>query len=203
MSQMIESVESRILFIASAGVIEADFEALLAAGLTGKVELKASVAQANADTKAVKAAVAAAHPTSAQKATLGRLAKDAVSTIGKYKAKVSAAYSSGDHGGTALLSALEGLKAHPTSAAALAKVDADVAKLQALFSDTNITTLENAASSTVTTLDTDLNGVATAVPSASTATGTFETHLAADLTSLSTDLTGIQTALGNLATALS
>jgi hypothetical protein len=199
MSQFIESMESRTLFTASAGVILADLEAIKSAVVTAKADLKASLTQATADVKSLKAAVAAAKPTASQKATLTTLQADELKGAVKSKAQVTAILASGTHDGLHLLAVLESLRAHPTSTVIQAKVEVALAALQGAFSNTVVTTVEGDASTIVTTLNTDLNAVATAIPSTQSDVTTFEGHLATDLTTLSTQATAIQSAIAVLA----
>ncbi len=95
MSQIIESMESRILFTASVMVIKQDLSALASEGVAAKADLKAALTAATADTKTVKADVVAAHPTSAQRALLNAYTKDEKAAAAKYKVTVSGILASG------------------------------------------------------------------------------------------------------------
>lgn len=202
MSQMMETMESRTLFTASAGVILADLDAIKATGVAAKADLNAALNTAKADTKTLKAAVLATHPTAAEKAPFNKVLKDETIATVKFKAKITTILSAGTRSGDHLLAALKSLKAHPTSIVLKAKVQADLALLQGIFSSTVVSTVEANAAATVSNLDADLNAVATAAPSTQTDVNSFELHLAADQTTLSTQATAIQAAIAHLATDL-
>lgn len=202
MSQMMETIESRILFTASAGVILADVSAIEASGVAAKADLKAALSTAKADIKTLRAAVLATHPTTTEKAPFNTLLKDETVATVKTSAKVTSILAAGVHSGEHVLAALKSLKAHPTSVAIKAKVEADVAVLQGIFSNTVIANVEASASTFVTTLDTDLNAIATAIPSTQADVNAFESHLAADQTTLATQGPAIQAAIAQLATDL-
>lgn len=203
MLRMMEQLESRLLFIASSGVILADLEAVKAAGATASADLKVALSTAKADMATLRADVRAAHPTSTQEATFKTLQKDEASGATKYRLKVTNILAGGTRDGQSLLSALKRLEAKPTNVAIQGKVQASLAALQGAFSDTVLTNVETTASATVTQLDTDANALATAIPSTQTDVNTFESHLASDLGTISTQGMAIQAAIATLAGNLS
>jgi hypothetical protein len=202
MSRMMEQLESRVLFIATAGVILADLDAVKAQGVVAKSELKSALATATADMKALKATVKAASPTATQKADFTALVKDEAGIATKYKLRVTNILASGTRDGVHLFTVLESLRAHPNSVVIQAKVAASLAALQGVFSDTVLGNVETQAGASVTTLDTDANVLAGAVPSTQGNVNTFEMDLANDLTTLSTQGSAIQGAIATLAGAL-
>ncbi len=202
MSQMIESIESRLLLTAAPEVILADLGALKATVVASKADLKAALNTAKADVKALRTSVTAAHPTAAQRAPLNTLVKDETAAVVKYRARVTGLLNSGTREGLNLLAALKNLKAHPNSIVFKAKVTTDLALLQGLFSTTNVSNIESNATATVGILNTDLNAIATAIPATQSAVHTFNTDLDNDLTTLSTKATDIQTGIATLANDL-
>jgi hypothetical protein len=202
MSQMIESMESRLLLHASVSVITQDLGVLTADGAAAKADLIAALAVAKADVKTIKADVVAARPTKAQRAVLQTLQKDESAATAKYKKTISAILSAGTRDGAKLETALKSLLKHPSSLAVQTKVAVNLAALQSAFSSAVVTPVETDASNTVTAVDTDLDAVAAAVPSTTTDVGTTEGHFATDLITLSTEATAIQSGIATLAADL-
>ncbi len=203
MSRMMEQLESRVLFIASAGVVLADLDAVKAQGTLARSELKSAVATAVADLKGLKTTLAGSSPTSADKAAFATLVKDEAAGATKYKLRITNILNSGFHDGDHLFSVLEQLKAHLNSVAIQAKVQASFAALQGVFSNTVLSGVETQAAATVSGIDSDANTLATDVPTAQSGVTAFESHLASDLTTLSTQSTAIQSAIATLGVALS
>jgi len=110
MSQMIESMESRMLLTASVAVIRQDLFTLGAAAITAKAEVTADLATAKADVKMVKADVKAADPTKAQKAVLNTFVKDESKIVANFKTKNNKIISSGTSAGASLVSALKSFR---------------------------------------------------------------------------------------------
>jgi hypothetical protein len=202
MSLMIESMESRVLLSASAGVIEGDVLRGAGALLGAKATLKSVIADAALEIKAFKTDVKGVKLTPTQKSALATLEKDEASDASKTKSAIGKILAAGISKGTQLESALKALLAHPAKTANQVKVAADLAKLQAVFSATVISTVENTASADVTVLDTDLATVATAIPSTQATVNTTQADFATDVTTLSDYATTIENAISTLATDL-
>jgi len=200
MMRMMEQLESRVLFIASEGVILADLSAIEAQGVLAKSDLKSALATATADVKGIKTAVADASPTTADKQALVSLEKAVAAGETTYKLRVTNILNSGKNDGVTLLA---NLKAHPNSAVIQAKVQAAFNALQGVFSNTVLTNVETNAANTVNTIDTAANALVTAVPSTLSDVGVLEGNLAGDLTTLSTQGTAIQSAIAQLGIDLS
>jgi len=203
MMRMMEQLESRVLFIASEGVILADLSAIEAQGVLAKSDLKSALATATADVKGIKTAVADASPTTADKQALVSLEKAVAAGETTYKLRVTNILNSGKNDGVTLLAKLKNLKAHPNSAVIQAKVQAAFNALQGVFSNTVLTNVETNAANTVNTIDTAANALVTAVPSTLSDVGVLEGNLAGDLTTLSTQGTAIQSAIAQLGIDLS
>jgi hypothetical protein len=199
MSQMIESMESRILLSASVAVIKQDLKNLAAERSVAKADLTSALAQFKADVATVKADVIAVHPTSAQKAALTKLETAGTLQSSKYKLKITTILTHGSTAATNLATALTNLENHPTSSTILANAEKDLTALQNVFSTTAVTAVESSAATTVVTLDTDFTGVGAVVPTALSDVNTAEGHLQGDLTTLSTVASTIQTDIAKLA----
>jgi hypothetical protein len=202
MSLMIESFESRVLLTASTGVIEADLAAGGVALSTAKADLKAAVSAAALDVKGFKTDVKGLKLTSTQKSALTTLEKAEAKDAAKAAAGVSKAISTGTIRGLQLELALKSLAAHPTKTSLQLKVEAALVKLQDVFSTTVISNAEIDASADVSTLDTDLAAVGTAIPSTQITVSAMESQLTADETTLSTDATALVSAVTTLSTDL-
>jgi hypothetical protein len=202
MSQMIESMESRILFHASVAVIKQDLAILTAAGAAAKADLKAALAVATADVKTIKADFVATRPTSTQRKVLQTVQKDVQTASGKYRRTINAILGAGTRSGAHLESLLLNLKAHPTSLVIQTKVNLTLATLQGIFSSEVVTMVETSAGAAVASLDTDLDAVVATVPSTQTDVTTTESHFATDLLTLSNQATAIQSDIATLAADL-
>ena len=113
MSQLIESIESRILFTGSAFAIEHDLAVLKAEVTASNADLTAALKAATADVKTIKADVVAAKPTSAQKAAFSTFQKDELSDAAKYRQTIAKILTTGTRDGLHLQSVLISLKATP------------------------------------------------------------------------------------------
>jgi len=203
MSRMIESMESRVLLSASAGVIEGDLAAGSAALATAKADLKSAVKIAAADVKAFKTDVKGTKLTATQKSALSTLEKAEASDAAKLNSVIGQTLATGTVRGAQLEADLKSLSAHPTSAKIQAKVAAALSKLQGVFSTTVIATLENDTSTAISVVDTDLTAVGTAIPATAAAVATAESDLTNDLNTFSTDATSVENVITALTTDLS
>ena len=154
--------------------------------------MRAAAGIAGADVKAIKADVAAAHPTRAQKKALSVLETAEASAVKKYKAKIDTILAVGKADAVHLASLVVSFEAHPTRSSLAAKVSKGLTALENVFSSTVVTTVETDAGLAVDAVDADLNALASAVPTAGADVATAETHFASDLVTLSSDATAIQ-----------
>jgi hypothetical protein len=200
MSQMIETMESRLLFTASPATIKQDLLSLTAEGVAAKADLTAAVAQIKADQKTIKAVAVLAHLTKTTRPVLSTFQKDENAALTKYKNTISTILSTGKRDGSKLETALLTLEKHLNSATVQTRVSLDLTALQSVFSNQVVSTVESDASAAVTAVDTDLNAVATAIPSTSTDVGIAETNLAGELSLLSQQASTIQGEVATLAT---
>ncbi len=199
---MIESMESRVLLTASVGVIEGDLAEGTAALKGAKADLKAGLKEAALDIKGFKADVKGVKLTPTQKAALTTLEKAEAKDAGNVSALVSKILGNGVARGAQLESALKGLVAHPTKTSAQLKVAAALVKLEAVFSGTVISNAEALVGADVTSLDTDLAAVGTAIPSTSGTVSTTQIDLSDDESTLAADATSITNVITTLATDL-
>jgi len=203
MSLMIESMESRVLMTASGGAIESDLKAGALALKAAKSDLHAALAEAAVDVKGFKTDIKGLKLTATQKLALATLEKTEAIDAAKVTAGIGKTLASGIVRGLQLEADLKSLEAHPTKTAIQVKVAAALVKLEAVFSSTVISNAETEAATAVSTLDTELAAVGTAIPSTQTTVTTSESDLAGDLTTLSNDSTSISSALTALASDLS
>lgn len=204
MSQMIESMESRRLLSASVAVITGDLEALAADARAAKIELPAALATSKADLKALKVDVATAvkqltkTQKVADKKVLNTLVKAESKDLAKYKSKAAAIFSSVDRSGKTLVAELKSLVKHPGNKAIEKKIVASLGKLENAFSSPTVATLELLVSTAIGDIDTNLNALATAIPSTQADVTTAESHFATEQTELDTGLTTTATDITKL-----
>jgi len=202
MSLMIESMESRVMLTASAGVIVSDLASGAAALATAKANLKAAVKEAALDVKMLKADTKGVKLTATQKSALTTLSKAEAIDAAKVSSTITKTLASGKLRGAQLEAELKALKAHPTSIAIQAKVATALAKLQGVFSATVISNVQSQVSAAVITLDADLTSVATAIPSTQSTVSATQSDLANDQVAFSVDTAAIQNAITALAADL-
>ena len=203
MSSMIETMESRLLFSAAPSVIAADLVTAKTAAITAKTDLTAALSVITTEAKALKKDAASTHLDKLQKSLLNSLEKTVSGDETKYKKQISSILSTGLTDGARLEAQLSSLEKHPTSTKVQAKVSVALAKLEGVFSETVISTLESKASAAVGTVNSALFDLAIAVPSTTADVSSTEKALSADLLTLSTDATTLQDSIAQLATDLS